>query len=301
MNNLFLCTSENAQYQKLLEDDPLPNCQRVEVAYKANIILADPPLIASELPHLPNLQWLQSTFAGVNTLTERPQNHYQLTRMTESLGLPIAEYVFGWWISHQREWNRYQSQQKQHFWQAHRSPSLQNKTLLILGSGRIAQDIAKVGQAFGTKNWCINTQGRISPFFDQGFQFQDFPSIASQVDILINALPDTPKTRQRLNLTFFRAFQQALFFNIGRGSAVVESALLQALKEDHLRHAFLDVFEIEPLPLDHAFWAHEKITITPHIAALSDPHSVMACFRKNYTAWINQSPLEGMVNWQKGY
>jgi phosphoglycerate dehydrogenase-like enzyme len=301
MNNLFLCTSENGQYQRLLEEDPLPNCQLTQESHTANIILADPPLIAPKLPNLQKLQWLQSTFAGVNALTFYPQTHYQLTRMTEGLGLPIAEYIFGWWISHQRGWAHYQYQQDNHFWQPHRSSNLQGKTLLILGSGDIAQAIAKVGQAFGTQNWCINTTGKPTCSFESAFQFQDFPNIAPHVDILINALPDTPQTRQRLNLKFFSAFQNTVFFNIGRGSAVVTSALLAALENNHLQHAFLDVFEIEPLPVDHPFWAHKKITITPHIAAISDPVLVMALFRRNYKNWINQRSLEGKIDWKKGY
>ncbi len=302
MNKLFLCTGENRQYRHLFEQSPLVNCQLVNDIEVANLILADPPLVAPLLPRCQQLKWMQSTFAGINTLiTPQHRKDYQLTRMTEGLGLPIAEYVFGWWIQHQRQWNEYQIQQKNQYWQPYRSPNLQGQTLLILGSGTIAQAIAKVGAAFGTQNWAINTTGRSTPFFESVFQWKDIKTIASEVDIIVNALPDTPQTRHQLDHHFFSGFKNAIFFNIGRGSAIVESDLLNALTNQYLAHAFLDVFKQEPLPQNHPFWSHKAITVTPHIAALSDPSLVMAAFQKNYLLWEENKQLIGNVNWKLGY
>ena len=90
----------------------------------------------------------------------------------------------------------------------------------------------------------------------------------ARTDILVDALPLTPKTQDLLDRRFFaRMPRGAHVINVGRGGTIVDGDLLAALDQGQLASATLDVFRVEPLPADHPFWTHPKITVTPHLAA----------------------------------
>ena len=96
-------------------------------------------------------------------------------------------------------------------------------------------------------------------------------------DIVVNLLPLTPATRGLLDARFFAALPRgASLVNLARGAHVVDADLLAALDSGHLRHAVLDVFHTEPLPADHPFWRHPRVTVLPHAAAQTDPRSAAA-------------------------
>ena len=93
----------------------------------------------------------------------------------------------------------------------------------------------------------------------------------------------------------------ASLVNLGRGGHVVEPDLLDALAGRHLRHAVLDVFDSEPLPPEHWFWAHPQVTVLPHIAALTDPHSAAEVVAGNVRALRSGAPLSHLVDRARGY
>lgn len=98
--------------------------------------------------------------------------------------------------------------------------------------------------------------------------------------------------------------KEAVFINIGRGNAVDEHALMEALEEGQLAHAFLDVFEKEPLPADHPFWKSDKVTITPHLSAISDMYLPRAyeIFVKNLWNYVNkENNWINLVDLNRGY
>ena len=88
---------------------------------------------------------------------------------------------------------------------------------------------------------------------------------------------------------------------MGRGDVVCENGLLAAIEEQAIAHAFLDVFENEPLEASHPFWNHPAVTITPHIAALSFPEQVVEIFADNYQRWRDGFSLLNEVDLDKGY
>jgi glyoxylate/hydroxypyruvate reductase A len=86
-------------------------------------------------------------------------------------------------------------------------------------------------------------------------------------DYLVCALPLTTETRGIINReTIVQMKRGAFFINVGRGAEVVDADLLQALNDGHLAGASLDVFHQEPLPVDHRYWSHPGVRLTPHIA-----------------------------------
>ncbi len=92
-----------------------------------------------------------------------------------------------------------------------------------------------------------------------------------------------------------------VFINVGRGSVVDEAALLDALDQKEIQHAFLDVFIQEPLPENNPLWRHPSVTVTPHISAHSFPQQVFALFADNYLRWQRGEPLESVVDMERGY
>ncbi|MEL6334876.1 MAG: NAD(P)-dependent oxidoreductase, partial [Cyanobacteria bacterium J06626_26] len=95
--------------------------------------------------------------------------------------------------------------------------------------------------------------------------------------------------------------QGAYVINVARGDHLVEQDLLSLINNSHLSGACLDVFRQEPLPPDHPFWSHAKITVTPHIASLTDPISVAPQIVDNYRRMTTGQPLLNQVDRPRGY
>jgi len=121
-------------------------------------------------------------------------------------------------------------------------------------------------------------------------------------DIVVNLLPLTSATRRLFDSERFGAMKRgAALVNLARGAQVVETDLLAALDDGRLSHAVLDVFQAEPLPAGHAFWHHPRVTVLPHVAALTDPRSAAELVAANVRALRGGHPLAHLVDRQRGY
>jgi glyoxylate/hydroxypyruvate reductase A len=121
-------------------------------------------------------------------------------------------------------------------------------------------------------------------------------------DFVVTLLPRTPETENTLNAeTLGWAKPGAVVLNPGRGALIDDDALLAALATGQIGHATLDVFRVEPLPKDHAFWAHPNITVTPHIAADTRPHTSAAVIAENIRRGEAGEPFVNLVDRQRGY
>jgi glyoxylate/hydroxypyruvate reductase A len=89
--------------------------------------------------------------------------------------------------------------------------------------------------------------------------------------------------------------------NLARGAHLVEADLLMALASGQIGHAVLDVFQVEPLPVDHAFWLHPQVTVLPHAAAMTDARSAAAVVALNIEALAAGLPLQHLVERGAGY
>jgi glyoxylate/hydroxypyruvate reductase A len=89
--------------------------------------------------------------------------------------------------------------------------------------------------------------------------------------------------------------------NVGRGDLVVEGDLLTALDGGRLRHAVLDVFRTEPLPAEHLFWTHPRITITPHNSSATNPATALQQVSENIRRALAGEPLFNQIDPAAGY
>lgn len=120
--------------------------------------------------------------------------------------------------------------------------------------------------------------------------------------IAVNLLPLTPDTRDFFDAPRLASMRPAAaLVNLARGAHVVEPALLDALDRGALSRAVLDVFRAEPLPADHPFWSHPRVTVLPHAAAQTDPRSASAVVAANVAALVAGRPLAHLVARERGY
>lgn len=181
---------------------------------------------------------------------------------------------------------------------------ISGKTLLVVGLGGIGTQAAQRGAALGMRVVATRNSSREGPDF---VDYVGLPSellhLASDADVIINALPLTEATRGMLDHDFFAATKRGAFFiNVGRGATVDTAALTAALLSGHLGGAGLDVTDPEPLPAEHPLWQIENVIITPHVASRGgerERHRVL--LQENLRRYAAGERLLNVVDPERGY
>lgn len=270
---------------------------------QAEALIASPLDAQQLVPQMPHLSWVQSIYAGVDPLlqNELPKD-YCLTNIKGVFGPLMAEYVFGYLLSLQRQHQGYAEQQQHQQWQALPYQPLRHSSLLCLGAGSTAEGIAQMAQQFKMPTAAITRSGKAGKAFDEVSNWEHAAPLLQQADIIVNTLPATAATYHCINAELLSLFpREGLFINVGRGATVDESALLEFLAKTPQMHAILDVFEQEPLPASHPFWEHPQVTVTPHVAAPSLMEDIEAQILANISRYVNQQPLSNVIDFSLGY
>ncbi|OFU51496.1 MULTISPECIES: phosphoglycerate dehydrogenase [Aerococcus] len=283
-----------------LTDVDYPN---IEIQYGWNADLAE----KYKMNGYDSLRWIQVQFAGINQLPKEivTDQNIQITNMSGIHATPIAETVFGYILNYYRSLHIYKAREQEKHWAYAKHMSLPEKKMLIFGAGNVGKEIARIGQAFGLETVGVNTSGRNVDHFDQTVKTADGFKQVTDANIIVNVLPETDATQAVFNTDFFnRQENQPLFINVGRGSAVVDEDLINALENDRIAYAALDVFNEEPLPRDHPFWTHEKIDVTPHMTGQVEHFAIETykIFHANLKAYAEKGDLAvNVVSKEKGY
>ncbi len=302
MPKLLLLTRDLDQYLALLQS-ALPELEIVTApAADCDLVFGDPPLLKEVIPLLPRLKWVQAAWAGVEPLLDPAlRRDYILTNARGVFGPLISEYIFGYLLLHERHILQHLESQKQNRWNKLLTGTLRGKTLGLMGVGSIGAHVAGTAQHFGMTVRGFTRASEACSDVDSYFH-ADLPAFATGLDYLVNTLPNTRMTHQLIDSSLLAALPaHALFLNVGRGSAVDESALAEALSQGRLRGAVLDVFQQEPLPPDHIFWRTPNLIITSHTAAPSFPKDIADIFIENYQRFIRGEPLKYQVDFERGY
>jgi glyoxylate/hydroxypyruvate reductase len=253
----------------------------------------------------PNLKCISSMGAGVDHILKDPElpANAQITRVTdENLTNDMAEFTAALVMNHLRGLSFYKTQESKSAWTPKRYLRVSDVTVGVMGIGvlgtRVASQLAAIG--FKVNGWARSEKQIKNVQVFSGMHSLD--NFLGKSDILICLLPLTKDTESILNKAMFSKLPpNAFVINVARGAHLVENDLIEMIDSGHLSGASLDVFREEPLPNEHPFWLHPKINVTPHIASVTDPSSVVSLILENYDRARNNEPLINVVSPQKGY
>jgi glyoxylate/hydroxypyruvate reductase A len=242
----------------------------VDPAQVQFVLVWEPP--AGWLTQFPQLRLILSTAAGVDHILCDPflPPAVPIVRMvTPETVERMGDFVCLAALSLLRDFPALLAAQSSREWRSDLTGNLSsNMTVGVMGLGHLgmasSRRLAALG--FNVIGWASSPkQSEIGRSY---VGFREYDSFLSRSDILVNLLPQTPATHHILDANAFcKLPSDACLINVGRGSHVDYEALLYALDQGHLKSAFLDVFDIEPLPLSSRIWTHSKIIVTPHIAS----------------------------------
>jgi glyoxylate/hydroxypyruvate reductase A len=252
----------------------------------------------------PNLKVIQSFGAGVDHVLSDPHlPHVPLVRLIDPyMTRSMAEFVtFQVLRLHLGDGN-YRRQQNRRAWKDHVPPVAPDRRVGILGFGELGGAVADhlLRLDFQVAAWSRTAKShpQVTCFAGPA----ELPELLARSEILICLLPLSPDTHGILSAeTFAQLPMGAGLINVARGRHLVEADLLAALEQGRIGDAVLDVFAEEPLPADHPFWAHERIVVTPHVAALTNPLSASKVIAANLRAVLAGEKVAGLVDPSVGY
>lgn len=244
---------------------------------------------------------VQSLWAGVERIVGNSTLTMPLCRMVDpGLAEGMVEYVTGHVLRHHLGMDRYIHGTAG--WQQIVPPLARERRVAVLGLGELGLACARALQElnFDVAGWAR------TPKPDCGipvFQGEDgLRELLGGAEITVLLLPRTAATENLMNAERLSWLPRgAVILNPGRGVLIDDAALLAALEHGQIGHATLDVFRTEPLPPDHPFRAHPRITVTPHIAAATRPVTAARVVAGNIRRALDGAPLQYLVNRTLGY
>lgn len=189
-----------------------------------------------------------------------------------------------------------------HVWKPRVPPLAAERPVCILGLGELGTAAARMlaGLGFDVSGWSRSPkeiEGIRCHHGDAGFE-----TALRGGQIFVTLLPDTPATENIIDARTLALMPKGAFLiNPGRGPLIDDDALLSALDAGHIAGATLDVFRTEPLPGDHPYWDHPRVTVTPHIAAHTRPATAARVVTENIRRSEAGEPLLHQVNMGRGY
>ncbi|HUD88680.1 MAG TPA: D-2-hydroxyacid dehydrogenase [Xanthobacteraceae bacterium] len=240
----------------------------------ADILLTFAPRLTDDvLKAATNLKWVQALGTGVDNLIDRPvlRKDVIVTNIHGIHGPPVSEAALGSMLALARDLPRAIRAQDHREWARFPARLLHNKTVGIFGIGAIAAELAPKCQAFGMRTIGVSSVPRPVAGFDRMHGRDELAGVVGEFDFFVLLTPLTEQTRNAVDATVLAAMKPKSFLvNLARGGVVDEEALIDVLKSGRIGGAALDVFNEEPLPPDHPFWAMETVIITTHQGGFCD-------------------------------
>lgn len=259
------------------------------------------------LDTLTEVKWIMVASAGVDKmpLQQLGERGILVTNVSGIHKTPMAESVLAHILSLNRALPVIQEQQKQKVWEKMKSGELRGSKAMILGPGAIGGEIGRLLQAFGVHTIGCSRSGSAHDGMSEDISFSHIDTYLPEADYVISVLPSTQETRWILDGSHFQKMKDtATFMNFGRGDLVKEQVIVEALEQEEIGHAVLDVFEQEPLPVESPLWQLANCTVSPHVSALSAKYieRALEIFKENLTLWISESgEYKNVIETARGY
>lgn len=275
---------------------------------RANVIIGLPK--AAMIQASENLEFLQLEIAGTDAYISPGvlSENTILANATGAYSQAVAEHAFALTLMLQKKLHLYRDEQRAGRWKDRgRVSSLSGSTVAVVGLGDIGGYYARLVKNMGA--YVIGVKRRPSACpecVDELALTGELEKILPRADVIMSVLPNTAATRYIYSLDSFRRMKDsAIFINCGRGNAVSAGTLYQALTENMIAAAGIDVAETEPLPEDSPLWRLENLMITPHISGgrhlpETEERIVDIC-AGNLRAFLKGEALKNVVDRSTGY
>jgi len=266
-------------------------------------IVTAPNGAVSDFAPFTTCKLVQNLWAGVERITGNPTLTQPLARMVDpGMTESMVEWVAGHTLRHHLGMDEHILGQDGVWRHTTSSRIARERPVAVLGLGELGR---AVGAALNALNFPVLGWSR-SPKDIPGIECHSgedgLAHVLSRAEIVILLMPFTPETENLLNAARMALMPKgAVIINPGRGPLIDDAALIAALDEGHLGHATLDVFRNEPLPPEHPFWAHPKVTVTPHIAASTRPITAAEVVAENIRRGEAGEPFLYLVDRARGY
>ena len=264
------------------------------------------------LKDMTQLKWFCASFAGVDRYVDEalyPHEGVLLTNSAGAYGVTIAEHIIMVTLMLLRRMPDFQDIVRRREWvQELPMRSIYGSRITVLGAGDIGTNFARRAKALGAAHICgVSRSGRNGdPAYDRMLPQQQLDQVLPETEILVMALPAVADTagilsRERIALLP----REAIVVNVGRGSAIDQDALMEALNAGRIAGAALDVVVPEPLPKEHPLWSTRNLLLTPHISGnmslgyTCDRNLDMFC--RDLDNYAAGRPLEHRVDRKRGY
>ena len=238
-------------------------------------------------------------WAGVETIVGNSTLTQPLARMVDpSLTQGMVEWVTGHVLRHHLNIDFFLARQNGK-WERHVPPVAAERPVTVLGLGAAcAKAIAGLG--FPVTGW--SRRAKDVPGLTTRHGAEGLEAALASAEILVLLLPDTPQTANLIDAKALATLPEgAMIVNPGRGPLIDDDALLAALDSGHVANATLDVFRVEPLPQEHLFWHHPRVTVTPHIASETRANTASRVIAENVRRGESGEPFLHLVDRDQGY
>lgn len=315
MTNIFVWISlgqkereelvRNVTNSNLIFASELSQESQLEAFLSSEVVFGNIP--SQWLNKASRLQWLQLESTGFNEYLNIPKNtmsQLKITNLKELFKVPVSETVIGGILSIYRGIDQLTLLKEKMEWQGSSMRptlnTLNKKKVMIAGSGAIGQRAKELLLGFN----CEVTILSKSPGKGDISSVDEFDDSLSEMDIIISCLPATKETIHFFNKDRIGKFKKSsVFVNVGRGSAIDESALIEALESEKLLGCVLDVTEKEPLPENDPLWNSPRTILTQHTGGGSEFELLdkVKIFVENLKRYHAEIPLQYTINFEKGY
>ncbi|RWS54488.1 glyoxylate/hydroxypyruvate reductase GhrA [Enterobacter cloacae] len=248
--------------------------------------------------------------AGVDSILSKLKAHPEmlpedipLFRLEDTgMGQQMQEYAVSQVLHWFRRFDDYQALKQQSHWEPLPDYQREDFTIGILGAGVLGSKVAEALAAWGFPLRCWSRSRKDYPGVKSFAGTDELPDFLNGTRVLINLLPNTAETVGIINESLLNLLaEESYLMNLARGVHLVEPDLLKALDSGKLKGAMLDVYSREPLPAESPLWAHPRVAMTPHVAAVTRPAEAVAYISHTISEMEKGNAVTGQVDRQRGY
>ncbi|MRT51791.1 MULTISPECIES: glyoxylate/hydroxypyruvate reductase GhrA [Enterobacteriaceae] len=248
--------------------------------------------------------------AGVDSILSKLREHPEMLPMSiplfrledTGMGQQMQEYAVSQVLHWFRRFDDYQDLKQQARWQPLDDYPRDTFTIGIMGAGVLGAKVAEALQVWGFPLRSWSRSRKAWPQVQSFAGAEELGAFLGETRVLINLLPNTAETAGIINQQLLAQLpDNSYVLNLARGVHVVEDDLLAALNSGKLKGAMLDVFSREPLPATSPLWAHPRVAMTPHVAAVTRPLEAITYIAGTIGQLERGETVSGQVDRQRGY